>query len=143
MVRAGELLDALGSAADEVWPGDRWPPMRLEGAPAVGVRGAHGPVRYVVSEYLPGRRLAFTFTSPQGFYGGHAFEVVPDGDGVWFGHTLELTPVGWARVAWPLAFGPLHDALAADAIVRARRAVGEAVEQARGSAWVRLLRLGG
>ena len=43
--RLGGLLAGLGSDTDELWPGGRWPRMRLDGPLAVGARGGHGPVR--------------------------------------------------------------------------------------------------
>lgn len=137
----GALLDALGSEHDRVWPADRWPPMRLEGPPAPGVRGSHGPVRYTTEAFEPGRRLCFRFTVPAGFVGSHQFLVIPEGEGVWFVHELKICPRGLARLLWPLVFGPLHDALARDAIARVVRASGGEAEPAPWSAWVRLLRL--
>ena len=87
--RAGALLDTLGSAADALWPGDRWPPMRVQG----GLR-------------------------------------------------VEIELQGAALILWPLVFGPLHDALAEDAVDRAVRALGETRERRRWSLWVWLLRVG-
>jgi hypothetical protein len=136
----GRLLDQLGQPGDRVWPGDRWPPMRLETPPAPGVRGAHGPVAYVVDAYTPGRLLSFRFTAPAGFVGGHRFEVEPAGEGATFTHRLTITPVGAARLLWPIVFRPLHDALAAEAIARARAAVGEPAEAPPWGPWVRMLR---
>ncbi|GDX79728.1 hypothetical protein LBMAG42_15390 [Deltaproteobacteria bacterium] len=117
--------------------------MRLEGAPAPGVAGSHGPVRYVVDRYERGIHLGFRFTSPAGFEGGHRFVVVPDGDAARFEHHVEITPRGWARVLWPLVFGPLHDALAEDAVARVVRELGGEPPVRKWSLWVRILRMGG
>lgn len=137
----GALLDTLGSAQDRVWPAERWPPMRLEGAPAPGVAASHGPVHYVVTVYEPGFKLGFRFTSPAGFQGGHRFLVLPDGDGAWFEHHVEIALRGWASLLWPLVFGPLHDALAEDAVARIVRELGGEPVVPRWSLWVRILRL--
>jgi hypothetical protein len=72
----GALLDGLASDADRLWPGDRWPRMRLDGPLAVGARGGHGPVRYRVERYEPSRHVRFRFERPRGFDGIHEFQVV-------------------------------------------------------------------
>lgn len=136
------LLCDLGSAEDQVWPSNSWPPMRFDAPLAEGVTGGHGPFRYVVETYLPGRVLRCRFTAPPGFDGTHTFAATPDGGGTWFDHRLELTTRGWARLFWPLVFGPLHDALANDAMVRAVRAAGGVATPKPWSLWVRILRLG-
>lgn len=116
--------------------------MRLDGAPAAGVTGSHGPVRYTVETYEPGRRIQFRFTAPAGFDGTHRFVVIPDGEGAWFEHHVEITPRGWAKVLWPLVFGPLHDALAEEAVARVVRELGGESAVPSWSLWVRILRLG-
>ena len=140
--RAGALLDTLGSAADALWPGDRWPPMRVQGGLRVGNAGSHGPVKYVVDEYVPSRRVRFRFVKPEGFVGTHTFEVFEEAAGCRLEHRVEIELQGAARISWPLVFGPLHDALAEDAVDRAAGALGEGREPNRWSLWVRLLRVG-
>ncbi len=140
--RAGALLDTLGSEADVLWPGDKWPPMRVEGGLRVGNRGRHGPVKYVVDEYVPSTRVRFRFVRPAGFVGTHTFEVIEEPQGCRLEHRVEMELIGAARIWWPLVFGPLHDALAEDAVDRAVSAVGEVREPRRWSSWVRLLRVG-
>jgi hypothetical protein len=138
--RAGALLDSLGSENNVLWPGDRWPPMRVDGPLRVGAAGRHGPVTYTVEDYVPSTRVCFRFKQPTGFVGTHTFEVFPEVDGCRLEHRVEITPKGLARLAWPLVFGPLHDALAEDAVSRAVHALGETQRPRRWSAWVRLLR---
>lgn len=140
--RAGALLDALGSDADLLWPGHRWPPMRIEGALKVGARGSHGPVRYFVEEYLPSRRVKFRFVKPAGFVGTHTFEVFDEAQGCRLEHRVEIELEGTARLLWPLVFGPLHDALAEDAVDRAVFALGGQRPPNVWGWWVSLLRLG-
>jgi len=128
MAVVGALLERLGADDDPIWPSDRWPKLELDrGGLAVGARGGHGPIRYHVVEYEPGRRVRFRFTSPPGFMGHHEFileraaEAGPDA--VRLRHVLMMTPVDNARLSWPLVWKPLHDALMEDALDRAEGAV--------------------
>lgn len=127
------MLDSLASDGDRLWPCDRWPAMRFERpldarVPAdplrVGAGGGHGPIRYQVSRYLPGRLVEFSFCPASGLHGEHRFEVVPEGDATVLRHVLEARPIGRGRLIWPLVMRPLHDALIEDALDRAERAVG-------------------
>ncbi len=139
---AGELIDRLSSEADALWPRESWPPLRFDGPLAVGARGGHGPVRYFVSEYEPGRRVLFRFTAPRGFNGTHGFAAEEIAPGVTcLRHSLEMRAAGWARLTWPLAFRWLHDALIEDALDRAEAfCAGQVVQPREWSLRVRLLR---
>jgi hypothetical protein len=138
--RAGALIDTLGSDHDVLWPRERWPPMRIEGPLRLGAKGQHGPVTYSVEDYVPSTRVTFRFHQPAGFVGTHTFEVFPDVGGCRLEHRVEITPKGLSRLGWPLIFGPLHDALAEDAVTRAILATGGAPQPKTWSFWVRLLR---
>ena len=123
----GGLLDSLASKDDRLWPQRRWPPMRLDHGLTVGSCGGHGPVRYEVARYEPGRLAAFAFTPDFGIVGEHRCEVVDGPDGTTLlRHTLEGRPTGWMRLGWPLVFRPLHDALIEDAFDRAEAQVNGA-----------------
>jgi len=65
--KVGLLIDGLGSANDLLWPVDRWPAMRLDRPLGVGAVGGHGPIRYCVESYSPGRSVQFRFIEPRGF----------------------------------------------------------------------------
>ncbi len=137
----GGLIDTLASDNDLLWPADRWPAMRFDRALSVGAVGGHGPVRYIVESYAPGRSIRFRFTAPRGFDGHHGYEVQADGpDGTRLRHVLEIRASGWALLNWPLVFRPLHDALIEDSLDRAQLSCGERPEGAKWSAWVRVLR---
>jgi hypothetical protein len=137
----GRLIDTLASADDALWPADRWPAMRFDRGLVAGARGGHGPVRYTIEEYRPGRSVTFRFTRPAGFRGTHGFAVDGvAGRGSTLQHELRMEAVGLARLSWPLVFRPLHDALIEDVLDRASTALGEAHPPARWSARVRLLR---
>ncbi|KOX12499.1 hypothetical protein [Nocardiopsis sp. NRRL B-16309] len=139
----GALLDTLATDDDRLWPHGSWPAVFLDGPIAVGAAGGHGPVRYTVEEYVPGRRLRLRFGAPRGFDGFHEFTVRPDpSGGTVLAHLLAMRTHGPAVVSWPLVFRPLHDALLEDLLDRAEHAVGARVRTpARWNAWVRLLRV--
>jgi hypothetical protein len=117
--------------------------MRLDRGLRPGSDGGHGPVRYRVDRYEPGRLAAFAFTPAFPIVGEHRVVVVYiAGERTLLRHTLEGKPRGWMRLAWPLCFRWLHDALIEDAFDRAEA-------ELRGERWqprpltlhVRLLRL--
>lgn len=136
----GALLDTLSSPDDALWPRHVWPAMRLDRPLGVGARGGHGPIRYRVEAYEPGRRVRFLFEAPRGFDGFHELCVRDLGDGrSELVHELRMHARAMARLTWPLCFRWLHDALIEDAFDRAALAVGEA-PAARWSWPVRSLR---
>lgn len=113
----GRMIDTLGSAGDVVWPRERWPPMKLDRPLQVGSAGGHGPIRYRVESYEPGRRIRFRFLSPKGFEGNHRFEVWDAGEGASrLRHVIEMRTEGMAVLNWSLVIRPLHDALLEDAL---------------------------
>lgn len=139
--RLGELLDGLASDRDRLWPAHRWPPMRLDGPLQVGAKGGHGPIRYVVERYEPGRSVRFRFTGPRGLTGWHALEAESTGGGrSRLRHTVRADLRGGMRLQWPLAIRWLHDALIEDAFDCAARALGQPGPDRPHSLAVRLLR---
>lgn len=139
--RVGGLIDSLVDD-DGFWPSDRWPALRLDDGLRMGSAGGHGPIRYTVDEYVPQRRVRvrFRFSAPRGFGGWHELAVVPAGDGCDLRHTLSVEPHGLARVSWPLAIRPLHDALIEDAFNEAATSLGLDAPTSSWSTWVRWLR---
>ena len=108
----GMLIDSLASNTDRLWPRSEWPAMRLDGPLSIGAAGGHGPVRYFVTAYEPGRRVEFQFTGPAGFIGHHSFTAVSIADNsTLLRHELSMSPSGTAKFTWPLFFRPMHDAL--------------------------------
>jgi hypothetical protein len=141
---AGSLLNRLASADDPLWPREQWPPMRFDGGLGEGQRGGHGPIRYWVERYRPGQSVRFRFSAPRGFVGTHELRVEADDthpERCMLHHEIAMRVEGWARLSWPLVFGPLHDALLEDALDKAQRSVGDApTSRASWSLQVRALR---
>ena len=107
---AGKLLDRLGTPGDPLWPSPTWIPMRLDRPLAVGADGGHGPVRYHVTAYEPGRRVEFTFHPRTGLTGTHTAEIRPYGpDRCVLHHRLTATPTGTMRLLWPALVRTCHD----------------------------------
>lgn len=140
--RVGPLLDRLGGPDDVLWPTPAWRPMVLDGPVAVGASGGHGPIRYRVTGYVPGREVEFTFRPEVGIDGTHTFTAEPAGpDRTLLRHVIDGRVTGRARLTWPLGIRWAHDAVLEEILDNAERAVGaEPARPARRSAWVRLIR---
>lgn len=137
----GALLDTLAGEGDALWPTHVWPAMRFDRPLGAGAAGGHGPVRYTVEHYVPGRWVRFRFTGPRGFDGFHEFTAHPTPDGTDLVHLLVMNARGPARLTWPLAFRWMHDACLEDCLDRAEHALtGSVADPARWSGRVRLLR---
>lgn len=138
---AGALLDTMGGPGDALWPVPAWPAMCLDRPLRVGSAGGHGPIRYRVTGYSPGRMLECTFDPGIGLVGTHMLTVEPLGPGSCrLRHELRGRLSGTGRLTWPLAIRWLHDALLEDLLDRAeRRLGGRPARPARWSPWVRLL----
>ena len=135
----GRLIDSLGSEGDLLWPREDWPPMRFDRPLQTGASGGHGPIRYVVEDYEPSRRVQFRFLSPRGFRGTHRFEVVSVGQGKCsLVHGIEMKTAGIAKLSWPCVFRPLHDALIEDCLAKAEGNFSEIRRSREWSLWVKL-----
>lgn len=138
--QVGLLLDSLASSSDRLWPRDSWPAMRMDRHLTVGAVGGHGPIKYFVEKYSPGRYVQFRFIAPAGFDGYHAFEIIDRGDRCVLRHSLKMHTRGQALLSWSLVFRPLHDALVEDALTKAQLSLNEVPKVKRWSKTVRLLR---
>ncbi|WP_206443284.1 DUF2867 domain-containing protein [Candidatus Protofrankia californiensis] len=141
---AASLIDGLAGDDDRLWPVQAWPAMRFDRPLGIGADGGHGPIRYTVTEYEPGRSVTFTFHPPTRLRGHH--RLAADGDTL--RHELVARPVGWGHLSWPVVFRWLHDALIEDMLDRAESSgtnqessgVDQVNRSHRWSSWVRLLR---
>jgi len=139
----GAIMDTAGSPGDRLWPAG-WPPLRLDSGLAVGSDGGHGPMRYSVSEYEPGRRVRFAPASDLGLKGYHEFVITPQGSNhSLITHVIDAQLQGRMRLIWPLAIRWMHEAVLHDLLDTVElNATGQlAGKPARWSPWVRLLRL--
>jgi hypothetical protein len=121
LAQVGALIDSLSSKDDRLWPHESWPRMKFDRVLSVGADGGHGPVRYEVESYEPGRAIFFRFKAPAGFIGTHGYFVDEDARGVRLQHVLEMETRGPALFSWPLVFRRLHDALIEDSLDKAER----------------------
>ena len=140
----GALLDRLASDDDPLWPSPTWPRLHLDGGLAVGASGGHGPIRYTVAEYEPGRRVRFSFDPPGGLVGFHELVIEPVGESACvLRHNLVARAGPRAFTRWHVVIRWLHDAVVEDLLDNTQRAAtGLLPAPARASAWVRLLRAG-
>ncbi|MDG4821243.1 hypothetical protein O7635_05175 [Asanoa sp. WMMD1127] len=120
--RVGALLATLGSADDRMWRTDVAEPMWLDQPIGVGAAGGHGPVRYRVTDYVPGRRVRFDFEPGHGMRGHHAFEIVDRGDGCLVRHRLVVATEGAFTLLRPLLVA-LHDATVEDVFDHVERSL--------------------
>ncbi|MBE1574112.1 SRPBCC family protein [Amycolatopsis roodepoortensis] len=140
--RAGGLIDTLSTDGDRLWPVEEWPALRFDRPLGVGADGGHGPVRYHVESYEPGRSVRFRFTAPRGFDGFHEFTLRTTETGeTELAHLMVLRLRHPAWFTYPLLWRPMHDALLEDCLDRAERELtGTVGKPARWSPYVRLLR---
>jgi hypothetical protein len=125
---AGKLLDRLGAVGDPLWPSPTWIPMRFDRPLSVGADGGHGPVRYHVTAYEPGRRIEFTFHPRIGLTGTHTAELIDHGPGACIlRHRLTATPTGSMRLLWPALIAVCHDTVVEHLLDNAEHAVTGAV----------------
>ena len=140
-IQVGALVDSLSSEEDRLWPGDTWPRMAFDRPLSVGAIGGHGPIRYFVEAYIPGKSIKFRFTGPKGFDGYHSYEIIPVTErSAVLGHTLKMSARGLALLSWPLVYRPMHDALLEDSLATAQRSLGMAPQVQGWSVWVKVLR---
>jgi hypothetical protein len=138
--RAGKFIDLVASRGDTPGP-HVWPPMKLDRPLGIGAKGGHGPIRYQVEAYTPGRSVRFRFTAPKGFVGWHGLEVLEATPAhCVLEHRIEMHVEGFARLSWPMVYRPLHDAVTEDGLSRAQAALGLEPRVVPWSLWVRVLR---
>jgi hypothetical protein len=144
----GDILDTLGSSGDRVWASDIWvaEPVVFDRPLGVGADGGHGPIRYSVVEYQPGRleyqpgrRIVFRFSPGSELSGSHGFElkrVGPDHSRIT--HFLDAQISAWRRPLVPVLIG-WHDAMVETAFDRVElEATGSLQRRTRIPRWLRI-----
>ena len=120
----GRMLDRLGTADDRLWPAPAWLPVRFDRPLAVGADGGHGPIRYHVTGYDPGRRVELTFHPRTGLIGTHTLEVEERGPHACvLRHRLSARPAGRMRLLWPALVRVCHDTVIEHLLDNAESAV--------------------
>ncbi|MET7877685.1 DUF2867 domain-containing protein [Micromonospora profundi] len=120
----GGLVDRIGAADDPLWPVPAWMPMRFDRPLAVGADGGHGPIRYHVTGYEPGRRVEWTFHASTSMIGSHTLEVEERGPhACLLRHGMSARPVGRMRLLWPALVRVCHDTVLEHLLDNAERAV--------------------
>jgi Protein of unknown function (DUF3995) len=138
----GSILDTLAGPDDRIWPIERWPndPIAFDRPLGVGAHGGHGPIRYSVVAYQPGRLVEFEFEPGLGLRGRHRLEIEPGGNNrALLRHVLDVEVEGVYRLLRQ-AFLGLHDALVEDLLDKAELAATGRLEQpARWPRWLRFV----
>lgn len=135
------LIDTLSSKEDMIWPKEKWPSMRLKEGLKIGSKGGHGPIRYWVKHYEPGKKIDFEFTKPSGFKGVHTLELKEiSSQKTGIKHTIEMKTNGLATFTWVFAIRWLHDALMEDAFDKVENHFSPNTSHSRWNLWVKLLR---
>ncbi len=139
--QVGALIDTLASNNDRLWPNRMWPRMVFDKPLGIGADGGHGPIKYFVESYTPGKFIKFQFTGPKGFDGYHCYEVVDhNNSSCSLKHTLRMNTQGLAILSWPLIYRPMHDALIEDSLTNAEASLGLTPSTITWTLQVKLLR---
>lgn len=139
----GALLNDFGSDADVLWPKPQWGEAKLDRGLEPGSTGGHGPIRYTVTEFEPGKRVRLQFDPTIGIVGYHELRVAPRGAGrSEMTHIVDGRVTGRMRLLWPVVVRWGHEAVLHDLLDNAElAATGKlAAGKSRWSPWVRFLR---
>ncbi len=139
--RVSKLLDTLSSKNDELWPKEKWPAMVFKKGLTEGAIGGHGPIKYSIIKYIPGKFIEFSFLKPDGFAGIHKFEISEiETELTEIKHTIKAILSGKGILTWYLAIKWLHDALLEDCLDKAENKFLNERVTTKWSFWVSMLR---
>lgn len=140
----GSLIDSLAGENDRLWPGHLWPAMRFDRALSEGAVGGHGPIRYRVDSFQPGKTITFRFTPDNRLLeanGTHSITVEGNDSQSMLWHRLEGSVKIGGLLKWLIVVRPLHDALIEDAFDKAEMSLHSSDSPgSTHSLWVRTLR---
>lgn len=135
------VLNSLSSDNDQLWPHENWPPMKFDRDLSEGATGGHGPIRYVVTDYKPGKNILFKFIEPSSFKGNHWFELKEKEESkTEITHTISMNVSGSAIISWLIIIRPLHNALIEDSFDKAQLTLGLEYKRNKWTFWVMLLK---
>jgi hypothetical protein len=139
--KISKIFESLSSTKDMMWPHERWSPMTLEQGLNVGSSGGHGPIKYFVSQYNPGRNVEFTFIEPSGFRGIHKFELNETiNNSCLLKHQIKMNVSFKGFILWYFAIKWLHDALIEDCFDKVQNQISTTKSHTKWNAWVKILR---
>jgi hypothetical protein len=139
--KLGELLEALSTKNDKIWPYEKWPAMRFKKGLKEGSKGGHGPIRYTIEKFVPNEHIQFKFYKPNGFNGVHRFEISELGNNkTELKHTIKMDVVGFGIFNWIIAIKPLHNALLDDALNKVENHFLSNSPKTEWNIWVKILR---
>jgi hypothetical protein len=103
-------LEALGTAADRIWPEPGMPFRRTTGSMAVGVTSErHGVIRALLEAYEPNRRIVWRVEQPF-LRGTHRFEVHELEPGLTLArHQIQARLAWWFVPLWHCWVRRVHD----------------------------------
>ncbi len=134
-------METLGSKDDKMWPIGSWPRMVLKDGLKIGSKGGHGPIKYEVKEYNPGKSIKFEFKEPKGFNGFHQFEMESvSSSQTRLIHTIKMNTSLLGYLQWIIAIRWLHDALIEDAFDKIQNSLTNSRKKSRWNWYVRQLR---
>jgi len=135
----GALLDTISSYDDKMWPHENWPKIKFDRLLETGAIGGHGPVRYTVASYSPGKSIKFNFTKH--FDGYHELTLEKINETVsLIRHSIKAKTRGLETISWLLAIRPLHNALIEDLFDKVEMELSCNPPPRSWGIWVKLLR---
>ncbi|MFH7014269.1 hypothetical protein ACHRV5_20645 [Flavobacterium sp. FlaQc-52] len=135
-----KLLSTLSTENDMLFANEKWFSMKLDKGLQVGSKGGHGPIRYFVTEYLPGQSVTFQFDMT-GFDGFHRFDLKPiTMDKTELSHTIDMRTTGKTSLRWAIVIRWLHDAVVEDSFDKVENHFTKNKVNTPWSLWVRILR---
>lgn len=139
--QVAKLLQTLASKEDMVWPNHYWPAMRFKEGLHEGAYGGHGPIRYTINNYQPGKLIQFKFAKPSGFNGTHTLELSTiSAQQTEIRHEINMYTTGISTFSWLFAIRWLHDALLEDAFDKVENYFSGQNKRTPWNWWVKVLR---
>ena len=135
----GALLDTVSSTEDRMWPYENWSNIKFDRPLEVGAIGGHGPIRYTVTSYTPGKSIRFIFTKD--FDGYHELVLIElDATRCLLRHPIQANTTGFMFLMWFMMIRPLHNALVEDLFDKVEIQVSCNPRPRSWGLWVKLLR---
>ncbi|WP_282086914.1 hypothetical protein [Aquimarina algiphila] len=136
-----KILETLSTTNDQIWPYEKWPAMRFKEGLREGAKGGHGPIKYTIEKYEPGKLIQFKFSKPTGLNGIHKLEIFESGDNkTRLVHTIAMNAVGKGLLLWIFIIRSFHNALIEDAFDKVENHFLDEKKITKWNIWVRIWR---